>query len=81
MGNPVRYQEVVDAPACILLPGFEHIAPPGVSAGGFGVQITEGVGKACVKKLGELSSFLVREAWIAVICFRVFQVYQPFQSP
>ena len=33
----VGYHEVVDAPAGIVLPCLEHIAPPGVAAGGGGM--------------------------------------------
>ena len=31
-GDCVAYQEVVDAPACVVLAGIEALAPPAVAA-------------------------------------------------
>jgi hypothetical protein len=33
----VGYHEIVDAPTGVVRPGIEHIAPPGVGSGHFGV--------------------------------------------
>ena len=46
--QPVGDQEVVDTPAGVVLPGFEHIAPSGVSTHSIGIQMAEGVGEAAV---------------------------------
>ena len=35
--EPVGNEEIVDAPAGILLPGLEHIAPPGITANSIGI--------------------------------------------
>ena len=35
--DPVRYDKIVDAPACVVLPGIEPVAPPAVNAGGIGI--------------------------------------------
>ena len=35
--DPVGDQKIVDTPACVLLPGLEHVAPPGVALRGIGI--------------------------------------------
>ena len=35
--DPVGDQEIVDAPANVLFPGLEHVAPPGVALRGIGI--------------------------------------------
>ena len=72
--QPVRDQKIVDAPAGILLPGLEHIAPPGVGAGLIGVQIPEGIGKAAFQQLGEAFTLLIREAGVTPVGGGILQI-------
>ena len=54
VGDCVAYQEVVDAPAGVVLAGIKAIAPPAVDALDVGVCRTPGIGKAGVEQLGNL---------------------------
>ena len=47
-GDCVAYQEVVDAPACVVLAGIKAVAPPAVDALDVGVCRAPGVGKTGV---------------------------------
>ena len=47
--QPVRDQKIVDAPARVLLPRMEAVAPPRIRAGEVRVSVAEGVGKARVQ--------------------------------
>ena len=70
----VGNQEIVDAPASVVLPGVKAVAPPAVDTGGIGILETEGVCKARFQKLAEAIPFLVREAGIAPVAGRIFQI-------
>ena len=70
----VRYQEVVDSPAGIVLPCVEHIAPPGVGTGLIRVQVAEGIGESIVQQTAESGSLLIREAGITTVGGWVLQV-------
>ena len=73
--DPVGYQEIVNTPSGVVLPGVEPVAPPAVDAGGIGIQIPESVGEACSQGLGEAVSFLVRETCVPPVGGRILQVY------
>ena len=72
--NAVGYQEIVDAPAGVILPGLEHIAPPGIGTGGVRVQIAEAVRKAAAEQHSEGFPFFVGESGIAPVGGRILQV-------
>ena len=64
LSNAIGDQEVVDAPAGVVLAGVEAVAPPAVSAGHVGMAIPKCIGKTRVQKLGKALAFLVRETCI-----------------
>ena len=72
--DPVRNEEVVDAPACVLLPGAEAVAPPAVLHL-VRVQRPEAVGKARLQQLGHLGPLLVGEACVHPVGLGVLQVH------
>ena len=67
VGDCVAYQEVVDAPAGVVLAGIKAIAPPAVDALDVGVCRAPGIGKAGVEQLGKLAALLVRKAGVAAV--------------
>ena len=73
LAETVGDDEIIDAPAGILLTGLETIRPPGIF---HLVRIleAEGVGKAIGQQLAELGSFLVGEARIMTIGFGIFDI-------
>ena len=62
--NAVGDQEVVDAPARVVLARVEAVAPPAVSAGHVGMAIPKCIGKTRVLKPGKAFALLVREACV-----------------
>ena len=60
--EPVGDQKIVDPPSGVVLPRLVHVAPPGIAAGGVGMEIAEGIGKAGLQKSGEALALLVGEA-------------------
>ena len=74
VGDCVAYQEVVDAPAGVVLAGIKAIAPPAVDALDVGVCRTPGIGKAGVEQLGKLAALLVRKAGVAAVGLGVLKV-------
>ena len=65
--EPVGAQEIVDPPSGIVLPRFVHVAPPGIAAGGIGIQVAEGVREAGLQELAEALPLLVGEACVAPV--------------
>ena len=57
-GDAVGHQEIVDAPAGIIGPGVEHVAPPAVGPGGVGIQVAEGIRKARLQQTAEALSLI-----------------------
>lgn len=43
--DSVGYDKIVNAPAGIVFPGIEAVAPPAVHTSGIGVQVAEGIRK------------------------------------
>ena len=74
VGDCVAYQEVVDAPAGVVLAGIKAIAPPAVDALDVGVCRAPGIGKAGVEQLGKLAALLVRKAGVAAVGLGVLKV-------
>ena len=74
VSHPVGCQEIVDAPAGIILPCLEPVAPPGVGSRHIRVQMPEGIRKAGIQELAEALPFLVGEAGAATVGGRIFQV-------
>ena len=66
--------EVVDAPARVLLAGTEAVAPPRVGDL-IGIEGSEGVDEALAEQGGEFLAFFVGEAGIAAVGLGVLQVY------
>ena len=64
LSNAIGDQEVVDAPAGVVLASVEAVAPPAVSAGHVGMAIPKCIGKACVQQLSKAFSLLIREACV-----------------
>ena len=64
LSNAIGDQEVVDAPAGVVLASVEAVAPPAVCAGHVGVAIPKCIGKACVQQFGKAFTLLIREACI-----------------
>ena len=73
-GQPVRYQEIVNAPACVPLSCAEPHAPPAVHAGGIRVQVAEAIGKASGQQLVQLAALLVLKARSTAVGAGVLQV-------
>ena len=67
-------EEVVDAPAYVLLAGAEAVAPPCVGAFNVAVDVAEGVGKAGGLELAHLFALLVGEAGVAAVALGVLEV-------
>ena len=59
VAQTVGDQKIVDAPADVLLPRAEAVAPPGICAGQLRIAKTKGVCKAARKQLREFPAFLV----------------------
>ena len=53
-GDCVAHQEVIDAPACVVLAGIKAVAPPAVDALDVRIGRAPGVGKTGVEQLGNL---------------------------
>ena len=70
----VRAQEVVDAPAGVVLPRVEAVAPPRVGVRLVRMQGAERVREAGVQQLLELRALLGAEAGVADVALRVFQI-------
>jgi len=70
----VADDEIVNAPASVLLSGLEAVAPPRI---GHLLRIfpTESVGEAAAEQKGELLALLVGETRIAAVGLRVLDVY------
>ena len=66
--------EVVDAPAHVLLTGLEAIRPPGVLHL-LGVLIPERVRKAAGQQVAELLTLLIRKAGVHVVRLGILEVY------
>ena len=49
-GDCVAYQEVVDAPACVVLAGIKAVAPPAVDALDVGVCRAPEIGRASCRE-------------------------------
>ena len=65
--------EIVDAPAGILLAGLKTIRPPGILHL-VGIFKAEGVGEAIGQQLAELGALLVGEARIMAVGFRILDI-------
>ena len=74
VAKAVGDEEVVDAPAGVLLAGTETIGPPGIDVPLVRVKIAEGVGEACLEQSGELGALFIGEARVAAVGFGVLQV-------
>ena len=70
----VRQEEIVNAPAGILLSGLESVRPPGVGHL-LRVEEAEAVRKAAAEQRGELLALLIGKAGIAAVALGVLQVY------
>ena len=70
----VRAQKVVDAPAGVVLPRVEAVAPPRVGVRLVRMQGAERVREAGVQQLLKLRALLGAEAGVADVALRVFQV-------
>ena len=66
--------EIVDAPACILLACLKTVRPPGIG-NLFRLQCAEGVDESALKQGGKLLAFLIREAGIHAVGLGILQVY------
>ena len=73
LAQSVGDDKIVDAPADVLLPGVEAVAPPGVFRR-VGMLEAPGIGEAGGQQLGELAPLLVGEAGVAPVGLGVFQV-------
>ena len=60
-GDGVAHQEVIDAPARVVLAGIKAVAPPAVDALDVGICRAPGIGKPGVEQLGKLAALLVRK--------------------
>ena len=74
VGDCVAYQEVVDAPAGVVLAGIKAIAPPAVDALNVRISRAPGIGKAGVEQLGKLTALFVRKACVAAVGLGVLKV-------
>ena len=74
VAQTVGDQKIVDAPADVLLPRAEAVAPPGICAGQLRIAKTKGVCKAARKQLREFPAFLVGKAGVPAVGFRILQV-------
>ena len=72
---PFGCQEVVDAPASVLLARLEAVGPPRVDALLRRVEVAEGVGEARLQQGGELGTLFVGESGVATVRLGVLQVY------
>ena len=68
------YHKIVYTPADVLLPGFHHIAPPGILYL-VRVQGAECVAEAAAEKYGKLFPLLVGKTRTAAVGSGIFQVY------
>ena len=73
-GNRITHQEVVDAPAGVVLAGIKAVAPPAVDALDIRVRCAPGVGKTSIEQLGKLAALLVRKACVAAVGLGVLEV-------
>ena len=76
IGNAAGNDKVINAPARVLLPGVEAVAPPAVLHL-IRVQQAEAVGKACVQQFGHLAALLIGKACTHVVGLVVFDVDLP----
>ena len=67
-------EEIVDAPAGVCEAGFAQVRPPGVGAGGIGVEGAVGVEEAGGEEFLEFAALFVGEAGVVVVRLRVFEV-------
>ena len=74
LAQAVGDDEIVDAPAGVLLAGLEAVGPPGIDVCLVRVEVTERVGETCVEQLLELGTLLVGEACVLAVALRVLQV-------
>ena len=63
----VGHEEVVDAPAGILLTRTEAVGPPRINVALVGVEVAEGIGKAALEQGGELVALFVGEARVTAV--------------
>ena len=54
-GQVLGDQEVVDPPSCVILPGVEPVAPPGIRPCGVGVKVAEGIYEPSFQEPAELT--------------------------
>ena len=73
-GDCVAHQEVVDAPACVVLASIKTVAPPAVDALDVRICRAPGIGKTGVEQLGKLAALLVRKACVAAVGLGVLKV-------
>ena len=59
VGKPPGYQEIINPPPGVILPGVEHVAPPGVRTDGIRVKEAERIRKARLKEPYEAFPFLI----------------------
>lgn len=72
--QPLRYQEIVDAPSGVTLSRLIEIAPPCVSPRGIGMQVTERVDKSGLKKQLKLAALLIGISGRPPVSVRVDQI-------
>ena len=73
-GDGIAHQEVIDAPAGVVLAGIKAVTPPAVDAFDVWVCRTPGIGKAGIEQLGKLAALLVRKACVAAVGLGVLKV-------
>src|SRR5690606_15529802 len=57
--EPLRREEVVDAPADVALPHLGHVRPPRIGVRAVRIQVAERVEEACAEQARHLLAFLV----------------------
>ena len=72
--HPLRGQEVIDAPACVLLSGTESVAPPAVGSFQVWMEMAERIRETARQELCHLFPLLVCEASIPAVALWVLQV-------
>ena len=73
-GDCITDQEVVDAPAGVVLAGIKAVTPPAVDALDVRIGRAPGVGKTGIEQLGKLAAFLIRKACVAAVGLGVLKV-------
>ena len=84
VGDCVAHQEIIDAPAGVVLASIKAVAPPAVDALDVGVCRAPGIGEAGVEQLGKLAAFFVRKARVAAVGLGVLRSISScatFRSP